>query len=60
MRARGPDARVFHFGSANELRRRKLLYFTLINPSFSSAPGKGSMVETLRLHVHDIPPPQRC
>jgi hypothetical protein len=51
------DARLFHFGGANEARRRKLLYFTLLHPSFDSAPGVGSKLDSLHLNLHDIQPP---
>lgn len=55
------DSRLFHFGGANEARRRKLLYFTLLHPNFDSAPGVGSKLDSLHLNLHDIkPPPTAC
>jgi hypothetical protein len=51
------DSRLFHFGGANDARRRKLLYFTLQNPAFASAPGVGSKLDSLHLNLHDIGPP---
>ena len=51
------DSRLFHFGGANDARRRKLLYFTLQNPAFASAPGIGSKLDSLHLNLHDIAPP---
>ena len=51
------DSRLFHFGGANDARRRKLLYFTLQNPAFASAPGVGSKLDSLHLSLHDIAPP---
>ena len=51
------DSRLFHFGGANDARRRKLLYFTLQNPVFASAPGIGSKLDSLHLNLHDIAPP---
>jgi hypothetical protein len=50
------DSRLFHFGGANDARRRKLLYFTLRNPAFASAPGIGSKLDSLHLNLHDIGP----
>jgi hypothetical protein len=52
------DSRLFHFGGANEARRRKMLYFTLLHPNFDSAPGVGSKLDSLHLNLHDIKPPQ--
>jgi hypothetical protein len=48
------DSRIFHFGEANAVRRRKLLYFTLLNPKFACAPGEGSRLDSLRLSLHGI------
>jgi hypothetical protein len=51
------DSRLFHFGGSNQARRRKLLYFTLVNPAFANAPGIGSKLDSLHLNLHDIAPP---
>jgi len=41
-------------------RRPQLLYFTLLNPSFESAPGQGSKLHGLQLNLHDIKALPQC
>lgn len=52
------DSRVCHMGDANDSRRRSLFYFTLLSPDFAEAPGAGSKLAGLHLHLHQyaLPP----
>lgn len=49
------DSRTFHCGDSNIADSRILLYFTLLNPSFSDM-GGGSKFEHLQLSLHGFAP----